>query len=174
MEDNIASRLKTFITYLGINDSTFADKCGISRSTLSLLLSGRNKKVSDQLIAQIHYTYPELSVVWLMFGEGAMLVTSKSGDEGEAQAETSGFSGSEIPEMSTQSSANGEGANLSALTQPEKVINQLTHTQLELQNKIQDLESKILKMEAEPRRVSKITIFYDDSTFETFTPEKKG
>ncbi|MBD5283598.1 MAG: hypothetical protein HDR95_01250 [Bacteroides sp.] len=170
MEDSIASRLKAFITYLGINDSSFADKCGISRSTLSLLLSGRNKKVSDQQIAQIHYAFPELSIVWLMFGEGSMIIGPQSEDENE---ENELFSDSEISENVTSDAGLSEDLNLKALSRADKTINQLTNTQLELQEKIRNLESKILKMESEPRRVSKITIFYDDSTFETFIPEKK-
>ena len=170
MEDSIASRLKAFITYLGINDSSFADKCGISRSTLSLLLSGRNKKVSDQQIAQIHYAFPELSIVWLMFGEGSMIIGPQSEDENE---ENELFSDSDISENVTSDAGLSEDSNLKALNRADKTINQLTNTQLELQEKIRNLESKILKMESEPRRVSKITIFYDDSTFETFIPEKK-
>lgn len=36
------------------------------------------KKVSDELIAKIHAAYPELSVLWLMFGEGTMLIQSNT------------------------------------------------------------------------------------------------
>jgi transcriptional regulator with XRE-family HTH domain len=53
--------------------SVFADTCGIARPTLSQLLTGRNKKVSDEIISKIHKAYPRLSIMWLMFGEGAML-----------------------------------------------------------------------------------------------------
>lgn len=70
---DIVSRLKTFINHLNIPVTQFADNCSIPRPTLSQLLNGRNKKVSDELIGKIHETYPELSVLWLMFGEGDML-----------------------------------------------------------------------------------------------------
>lgn len=169
MEDSIASRLKTFITYLGINDSAFADKCGISRSTLSLLLGGKNKKVSDQQIAQIHFAYPELSVVWLMFGEGSMLNIS---DQDSSTASNDEFSESQILKIPTIGAEEESDSNLRTLNKAEKTVNQLTKIQLQLQEKIQELEAKIQKIQSEPRRVSKITIFYDDSTFETFIPEK--
>jgi hypothetical protein len=39
---------------------------------MSQILNGRNKRVSDELIAKIHQTYPQLSVLWLLFGEGDM------------------------------------------------------------------------------------------------------
>ena len=34
--------------------------------------------MSDELIAKIHAAYPELSVLWLMFGEGTMLMQSNT------------------------------------------------------------------------------------------------
>lgn len=70
---DIVSRLKTFINYLGTPVTQFADSCAIPRPTLSQLLNGRNKKVSDELIGKIHDAFPDLSVLWLMFGEGDML-----------------------------------------------------------------------------------------------------
>lgn len=41
---------------------------------MSQILNGRNKKISDELIAKIHSAYPNLSVLWLMFGEGPMML----------------------------------------------------------------------------------------------------
>ncbi|WP_303332124.1 helix-turn-helix domain-containing protein, partial [uncultured Muribaculum sp.] len=70
---DIASRIKIFMDYLGIPSSQFADTCGIPRPSLSQLLNGRNKKVSDEVIGKIHDAYPSLSVLWLMFGEGSMV-----------------------------------------------------------------------------------------------------
>ena len=70
---DIVTRLKEFINYLSIPVTQFADNCSIPRPTLSQLLNGRNKKVSDELIGKIHDAYPNLSVLWLMFGEGDML-----------------------------------------------------------------------------------------------------
>lgn len=69
----IASRLKEYIDSMGIQTSQFADACGIPRPSLSQLLNGRNKKVSDKVIRQIHEAFPSLSVLWLLLGEGPML-----------------------------------------------------------------------------------------------------
>lgn len=70
---DIVSRLKHFIDSRGIPVTAFADSCGISRPSLSQLLNGRNKKVSHEMIQRIHDAYPELNVLWLMFGQGNML-----------------------------------------------------------------------------------------------------
>lgn len=72
---DLVNRLKFFLETHQIAISQFADTCRIPRPTLSQILSGRNKKISDELITKIHNAYPELSVLWLMFGEGEMEVT---------------------------------------------------------------------------------------------------
>lgn len=69
---DIVTRLKSFIDSHRIPVTQFADQCGIPRPTLSQLLNGRNKKVSDEVVAKIHAAYPDLSIMWLLFGEGSM------------------------------------------------------------------------------------------------------
>lgn len=69
---DLVNRLKFFLESNNIAISQFADTCRIPRPTLSQILNGRNKKISDELISKIHAAYPSLSVLWLMFGEGDM------------------------------------------------------------------------------------------------------
>lgn len=73
---DIVNRLITFMEAHGIGSTQFADNCGIPRPSLSQLLSGRNKKISDAVIAKIHNAYPTLSILWLLFGEGQMESTA--------------------------------------------------------------------------------------------------
>lgn len=75
---DIVSRIKFFLDYRNIANSQFADKCEIPRPTVSQLLNGRNKKVSDEVISKIHTAYPELSIMWLMFGEEPMLLSNNN------------------------------------------------------------------------------------------------
>ncbi len=70
---DLVSRLKQYLDYRQISVTQFADECAIPRPTGSQLLAGRNKKVSDEIISKIHAAYPELNIVWLMFGEGDMV-----------------------------------------------------------------------------------------------------
>ena len=78
---DIVSRLKQFLQQNGIANSLFADTCDIPRPTLSQLLNGRNKKVSDEVIAKIHRAYPSLNILWLMFGDGDMYVPNANTPE---------------------------------------------------------------------------------------------
>lgn len=75
---DLVSRIELFMEHKGISRSQFADRCGIARPTLTQLLNGHNKKVSDDILKRIHASYPELSMMWLVFGEGDMLTQSNS------------------------------------------------------------------------------------------------
>lgn len=73
---DIVSRLKQYLDQCQVSVTQFADACGIPRPSVSQLLNGRNKKVSDEVISKIHAAYPDLSMMWLMFGEGNMVTDS--------------------------------------------------------------------------------------------------
>lgn len=70
---DLVSRLKEYILHLQMPVTQFADAANIPRPTFSQLLNGRNKKVSDELIGKIHAAFPELNILWLLFGENEML-----------------------------------------------------------------------------------------------------
>lgn len=69
---DLVNRLKFFMDSRKLTISQFADTCGIPRPTMSQLMNGRNKRISDEIINKIHNGYPSLSILWLMFGEGEM------------------------------------------------------------------------------------------------------
>lgn len=71
---DLVTRLRRYIDHLSMPVTQFADLAGIPRPSMSQLLSGRNKKVSNELISKIHDAFPSLNVLWLMFGQGDMLV----------------------------------------------------------------------------------------------------
>lgn len=178
MEDSVAIRLKLFMDKIGVSNSEFADKCGIPRPTLSQLITGRNKKVSDVLVGQIHKQYPSLSIVWLLFGEGEMLKEEKNipfkptlfDSEDDILDNSSHFENTENHDFPKSPHAKFEYGKENGLTDDSN--RHLSNTNYKNDN---DLQNRILKNEIEflklnPRKVVQITIYYDDSTFETFTP----
>ncbi|MDE6290805.1 MAG: hypothetical protein K2M16_04675, partial [Muribaculaceae bacterium] len=64
------------------------------------------------------------------------------------------------------------GSNVRGLTQPQDIGNRDIYQQLEENKKILELQLQIEKLQKNPRRVAQITVYYDDSTFETFIPAK--
>jgi len=63
------TRLKKIIEFYGESASGFAEKIGVQRSSISHLLSGRNKP-SLEFILKILSAYPEIDLYWLMNGKG--------------------------------------------------------------------------------------------------------
>lgn len=180
-DSKVAERLKTFIESKGLSYSQFADSCGIPRPSLSQLLTGRNKKVNDVLIGQIHKTFPELSIIWLLFGEGNMDSASRTdGDEEKNEVSDFGsdafsYPGSDSQEsnkilFSSRSSAVNEISKENALKSPQSAY-QLNDVQIDImKNKIKELQGQIEKMRKNPRKAVQITVYYEDNTFETFFP----
>lgn len=80
MEENevliVAERMKSFIEYKGISVTQFADATKIQRSSMSQILGGRNQKISINTIGKIHSAYPDLSIYWLLYGTGPMILTT--------------------------------------------------------------------------------------------------
>ncbi len=184
---SLAFRLKHFIEYTGLNTTTFADKCGIPRPSFSQILTGRNQKVSNLLIGKIHDAYPDLSLYWLMFGQGEMLVQStpvQTEPEFNPDAPdmdkpvapytdvviaTSPLREQDISdnESQTQTRSNLSDRNL------EELVYQLLDKQDEMGKILRELKAENdARKNCSPRKVASITIFYDDSSFETFIPGK--
>lgn len=68
----IIERLCKFIAYSGLTTSQFADKAGIPRPSMSQMLHGRNKSLNNNVLSKLNDAFPELNIVWLLFGRGDM------------------------------------------------------------------------------------------------------
>lgn len=62
-------RLQMLINTLASSQSDFAEKIGITRATISHILSGRNKMSAD-VMEKITKTFPSVSYEWLLSGSG--------------------------------------------------------------------------------------------------------
>jgi len=62
-------RLQKIIDYYNLSASSFADKIGVQRSSISHVLSGRNKPSLD-FVLKILSEFPEVEMYWLVNGKG--------------------------------------------------------------------------------------------------------
>jgi len=67
-----SARLKQLIEHLGMASAAFAQSIDVNRSSISHLLSGRNKPSLD-VIVKILEAYPEVNLYWLLNGKGEFL-----------------------------------------------------------------------------------------------------
>ena len=71
MVNNIefSERLKKVMDYYGLTATALADSIEVQRSSISHLLSGRNKPSLD-FILKVLEEYPEVELYWLLNGKG--------------------------------------------------------------------------------------------------------
>ncbi|MDY2586671.1 helix-turn-helix domain-containing protein [Winogradskyella aquimaris] len=63
------TRLQKVIDYYDETASSFAEKIGVQRSSISHILTGRNKPSLD-FVMKILHSYPEVELYWLLNGKG--------------------------------------------------------------------------------------------------------
>lgn len=119
----IVERLKTILTHFELTPSSFADAIGVPRSSISHLLSGRNKPSLDFVLKLVD-TFPEVGLYWLLHGKGTFPPSEDASNE------------------------------IGATVRPSKTNHMDTFPP------------------SEERKVSKIAVFYEDGTFETYRPKK--
>ncbi|SFD07300.1 helix-turn-helix domain-containing protein [Algibacter pectinivorans] len=68
--EDFIKRLQKVIDYYGESASSFAEKIGVQRSSISHILSGRNKPSLD-FILKVLSAFPEVDLYWLFNGKGA-------------------------------------------------------------------------------------------------------
>jgi transcriptional regulator with XRE-family HTH domain len=76
----MVERILSFIKSHNLTPSQFADEIGVQRSSISHLISGRNKP-SLEFIQRIVARYPELNLQWILNGTGPMLNDGKGQQE---------------------------------------------------------------------------------------------
>ncbi len=152
--DDFIKRLEIILDYYSINASAFADKIGVQRSSLSHLLSGRNKPSLD-FILKILDVYPEVDLYWILNGKGSFPKSNSISTE----TETAVTSPAQTTLENTNTVVNSELFSKSAVE--EKNISISTENKTQITSDIFD------------DNIEKIVFFYKDGTFKTFNPNQK-
>ena len=164
-------RLKSYIEYRGFLASQFADAVGMPRSSFSQLMSGRNKSINDATIVKIHAAFPDLSIQWLLFGEGDMLtngielapissVCNEPSSQVLQQPQLSIFGESEIFEAVQVDERPYAQENA-----PKKPANDVPAVPK------MPVEVPMAALKQRDRKIVKVVVFYDDNTYEAFVPQ---
>ena len=72
-----ALRLQKIMDFYGESASLFAENIGVQRSSISHILSGRNKP-SLEFVLKIVSSYPEVELYWLLNGKGVFPSNDKN------------------------------------------------------------------------------------------------
>ncbi|WP_339920241.1 helix-turn-helix transcriptional regulator [uncultured Flavobacterium sp.] len=153
--EDFIKRLEIILDYYSLNASGFADKIGVQRSSLSHLLSGRNKPSLD-FILKILDVFPDVDLYWILNGKGSFPKNNEPMQNQEKKLDEviKPNTPTPIPESSAPqnlfSDEKNDGNKNGAVAKKE-----------EIQNVVNESISG---------EVEKIVFFYKDGTFKVFSP----
>ena len=81
---DFAKRLQKVINFYGESASSFAEKIGVQRSSISHILSGRNKP-SLEFVLKVLSSFPEVELYWLLNGKGIFPAEIKTEQKTESK-----------------------------------------------------------------------------------------
>ena len=146
-------RIKLIMEQQGCNQVAFAQMIGIAPATLSGIFNGRTQPTLATASA-IHECFPEISLNWLMFGEGEMKVSSTS-DNTLARADA---------RLQGVDDAGGFGDLFSQMSaQPSGPSSQGARSKMHSQ-----AQEQVKNVDKKERRISEIRVFFDDGTYEIY------
>ncbi|WP_396178714.1 helix-turn-helix domain-containing protein [Flavobacterium sp.] len=149
--EDFIKRLEFIMDHFGLSASSFADKVSVQRSSISHLLSGRNKPSLD-FVMKVLDIFPELNLYWLLDGSGYFLKNI----EQEISSNLMENSATLLNENSFQEVS----TSIPKESSFEKVVHLLP------------TPSESVSQRTEDKNISKIVLFYKDGTFESFNPSQ--
>ena len=146
-------RVKKLLEMEQLSPSQFADEINLQRSSLSHVLSGRNKPSLD-FVMKVKQRFSEINLEWLIFGKGHMFLS---------QDEKDVITPIPKPQIVIEE------------TQKTIEFSPTSDTQLtENATEIKSLDSKVELPTLKPNsgKANKVVILYNDGTFEEFISNK--
>lgn len=142
-------RLQQFLSAENITQSQFADRIGVTKASVSHILSGRNKPGFD-FIENMAACYPNLNLDWLIGGKGRMY----KGTEPTVAAP-------QVPE-NRQSHVDDVDSGLLFDSHEPDLFQKETEVS---ENKALTAPVSPAEPKDNPPRITKILVFYDNGTF---------
>ena len=153
--DDFIKRLELLLDYYSLNASAFADKIGVQRSSLSHLLSGRNKPSLD-FILKILDVFPDVDLYWILNGKGNF---PKNLDEKRTE-----IIAEKTISAPTPISQNQIAGNLFSPTEIPIVKNSIEN--------IKPILNENITISTSSNEIDKIVIFYKNGTFKDYKPSE--
>ena len=79
--ENFTKRLEKIIDFYGLSATAFSEAIDFNRSTISHLLSGRNKP-SLEFVMKVVQKFPEVELYWLLNGKGSFPAQKENNEQG--------------------------------------------------------------------------------------------
>lgn len=156
-------KLEQIFKHFNITSSQFADTIGTQKSSISHLLSGRNKPSLD-FISKVYNAYPSLNLHWLIFDKEPFLASNVN--ENNVSNELT----YEAEKISQEQTLETKNEHLDSKKNEEIVETDINENSLENEitfTKDSIQENQKIKSNNE-KQIKSVMIFYTDGTFENF------
>ena len=171
---SIKDRIRQIIVREGLNAGAFAETIGVAKATISHILGSRNQYPSTQVLLRIHERYPDIDLNWLLAGEGHL----GGDDDGLISPPTppidSTGSAEELEGLGLEVGVGRSTPSENAIFRPTADVrakNRKENGSKSPQNAPKSsLNQDVGSKERPPRKITEILVFFDDNTFETYTP----
>ncbi|MDY8135649.1 helix-turn-helix domain-containing protein [Aquimarina sp. 2201CG5-10] len=157
---DFGGRLQKLMDYYGLSASAFADSMSVGRSSISHILSGRNKPSLD-FVMKIEEAFPEVELHWLLYGQGTF--PNSKNDTTPEKDIPSTQSPSTLPDTSV---VQEEEKDLFSLPISETKIT--TDEDSPISKSTTPIPSRITN----DNEIDRIVIFYADGTFHSYQIKK--
>jgi hypothetical protein len=162
---NRQERLHEVVNYLIykrkiVNQKDLARQMGRSENNVSKAMHGEVRSLTDSFCNVLVKTFPEISLAWMLTGEGTMLVAGKPSAELKAPAPAQPIQPIQ-PEVSTEQLGKLEELSAQLEVLRRDVQNSLKETNLALQQTRADLLAAIMRLQQPQDRSSNNRDFFD-------------
>ena len=142
---DFSKRLQMVFDYYQLNASSFAEKIGVGRASISHILSGRNKPSLD-FVMKVISEFPEVELYWLLNGRGSFPKSTHSSPA------SSSFSKETVPTPTNKNEHENQSESSTLKQDEDHPFHQVTT--------------------ASNKEISKVLILYKDGSFDSFTPNE--
>ena len=139
--DKFSERLQKILEHYDLSAAAFADAIDVGRSSISHILSGRNKPSLD-FVLKIVQAFPEVELYWLLNGKGKFPVSKEKSSHNHKNFGADLFSEKEKEEAAMEPSSSTSVKPLAG-----------SYSSLSTTG---------------GKKIKKIVLFYEDGTFEAF------
>ncbi|NDP26987.1 MAG: helix-turn-helix transcriptional regulator [Flavobacterium sp.] len=154
--EDFIKRLEIILDYYSLNASSFADKIGVQRSSLSHLLSGRNKPSLD-FILKIMDVFPDVDLYWILNGKGTFpksKIATETNNRSSTPILSPPIAETKIEQQNDLFSENSNTKNQKEENLPNSFPN-----------------AKIASNYKTDGEIDRIVIFFKNGTFKTYSSE---
>lgn len=151
MPTQLNERIQLIMHFKKLNATQFAEEVGVQRSSISHLITGRNKPSLD-FIQKLTEAFPEIDLHWLIHGKGQMQL----GKESSSRTETD-----------TLVTKNNRNTNV---TPPGSTTKNEGSEEINEPKKGKQLEGSESGLASQKAKLIKVVLFYENGSFEEYNP----